>query len=46
LSKNDIFALPNFVGTLLVKLVSTWSPWPRATFTGKVSWGYATTPTL
>jgi len=31
----------NFVGAPLVKLVSTWSPRPRATSLGKISWGYA-----
>jgi len=37
----DIFALPNFVGAPLPKLVPTLSRMPRASSPGKVSQGYS-----
>ena len=40
----DIFAIPNFVGVPLAKLVSTLSPAPPPASPGKVSWGYAHYP--
>ena len=41
---STFFTFPNFVGAPLVKLVSNWSPRPRATSPGKVSWGYTHYP--